>query len=83
MADSKRLLRGQPLLELRVGDVDLDAFVSLFQRLIAAGITFTTLRERQTADPRWLEQFTSLDNQTRSTADVSAFVRRQDRARDG
>jgi GNAT superfamily N-acetyltransferase len=59
---------GQTPLELHVGDVDVDAFASLFQRLPAAGITFATLRERQTADPLWLEQFTLLDNQTRSTS---------------
>jgi len=56
------------LLELNVGDVDLDAFRSLFQRMTAAGITFSTLRERQTADSQWLEEFTFLDNQTRSTS---------------
>jgi RimJ/RimL family protein N-acetyltransferase len=59
---------GQTLLELRVADVDLDAFASLFQHQTAAGITFTTLYERQIADPLWLEQFTLLDNQTRSTS---------------
>ena len=68
MADSEPLLPGQTLLELHVADVELDAFASLFQRLTAAGITFTTLQERQTADPLWLEQFTLLDNQTRSTS---------------
>jgi mycothiol synthase len=68
MADSHPLLPGQTRLELHVADVGLDAFASLFQRLTVAGITFTTLRERQTADPRWLEQFTFLDNQTRSTS---------------
>lgn len=68
MADSKPLLPGQTRLELHVPDVDLDAFASLFQRLTAAGITFTTLRERQAADPRWLEPFTWLDNQTRATS---------------
>jgi hypothetical protein len=62
------VLTGQTLLELHVADVDIDAFASLFQRLKAAGITFTTLRERQSADPRWLEQFTFLDNETRSTS---------------
>jgi ribosomal protein S18 acetylase RimI-like enzyme len=68
MADFKPRPPGQTLLELNVADVDLDAFRSLFQRLTAAGITFTTLRERQTVDSRWLEQFTFLDNQTRSTS---------------
>jgi ribosomal protein S18 acetylase RimI-like enzyme len=67
MADST-LIPGQTLLELYVADVDLDAFASLFRRLTAAGITFTTLRDRQTADPLWLEQFTFLDNETRSTS---------------
>jgi len=62
------LLPGQTLLELPVADVDREEFASLFQRLIAAGIAFTTLRERQTVDPRWLERFTFLDNQTRSTS---------------
>ena len=68
MADSKPRPDGQTLLELHVADVDLDTFRSLFQRLTAAGIIFTTLRERQMADPQWLEQFTFLDNQTRSTS---------------
>src|SRR6266487_3384784 len=68
MSDSKPRPPGQTLLELHVADVDLDAFASLFQRLAAAGITFTTLRERQSADPQWLEQFTFLDNQTRLTS---------------
>ena len=68
MADFRPRPPGQTLLELNVADVDLDAFQSLFQRLTAAGITFTTLRERQTADSQWLEQFTFLDNQTRSTS---------------
>ena len=68
MADSKARPPGQTLLELHVADVDLEAFASLFQRLTAAGITFGTLRERQMADPQWLEQFTFLDNQTRSTS---------------
>ena len=68
MADSKPRLPGQTLLELQVADVDLDAFASLFQRLTAVGITFTTLHERQTTDPQWLERFTFLDNQSRSTS---------------
>ena len=68
MADFKPRPPGQTLLELNVADVDLDAFRSLFQRLTAAGITFTTLGDRQTVDSRWLEQFTFLDNQTRSAS---------------
>jgi len=68
MADPTPRPPGQTLLELRVAKVDLDAFAPLFQRLTAAGIAFTTLRERQMADPQWLEEFTCLDNHTRSTS---------------
>ena len=75
MTDPTPLLLGQTLLELHVADVDLDAFASLFQRLRTAGITFTTLREWQTVDPRWLEQFTFLDNETRSTSGNPAVPR--------
>jgi GNAT superfamily N-acetyltransferase len=67
MVTSEPLGRGQTLLELNVANVELNAFASLFERLAAAGVTFSTLRERQTVDSRWLEQFTFLDNETRST----------------
>ena len=40
------LVPAQSLFELYVADVDLDAFASVFERLTAAGITFTTLHER-------------------------------------
>jgi len=40
------LVPGQSLFELHVAEIDLDAFASLFERLTAAGITFTTLHER-------------------------------------
>ena len=60
--------RGQTLLELHVATVELSAFASLFERLAAAGVTFSTLRDRQRVDSRWLEQFTVLDNETRSAS---------------
>jgi len=66
--DSKPVRCGQTLLELHVADVELNAFAPLFERLAAAGITFTTLRERQMVDSCWLEQLTSLDNETRSSS---------------
>jgi mycothiol synthase len=66
IVDCEPLLAGQTRLELHVADADVDAFASLFERLTAAGITFATLRELQTADPRWLERFVFLDNETRS-----------------
>jgi ribosomal protein S18 acetylase RimI-like enzyme len=49
-----------------VADADVDAFAPLFERLVAAGIGFTTLRELQAVVPLWLERFTVLDNETRS-----------------
>jgi len=60
--------RDRTLLELHVSDVELNAYAPLFERLAAAGIAFSTLRERQRVDSRWLEQFTFLDNETRATS---------------
>ena len=58
----------QTRLELHVADADVSAFAPLFERLMAAGITFATLGELQAAAPRWLERFTVLDNETRSAS---------------
>ncbi len=55
----------QELLELAVGDVDLDRFAPHFRRLEVEGLTFTTLSAVQEQHPDWLERFTVLDNATR------------------
>lgn len=54
------------MLELHVASADVERFGPLLERLQAAGITFTQLRELQHDDALWLERFTALDNETRS-----------------
>jgi GNAT superfamily N-acetyltransferase len=63
---SDSLPTNQTLLELHVASADVDRFAPLLERLKAAGITFTRLRELQQEGAQWLERFTDLDNETRS-----------------
>jgi RimJ/RimL family protein N-acetyltransferase len=62
---------GHITLVLDVADADPDAFVPLFARLRARGVTFATLAEEREREPDWLALFCDLDNETRR-GDVGA-----------
>ena len=80
-APAHSLSRESIRLELRVDGASPGDFTLLFARHAARGITFQRLDELQVTAPRWLDTFTRLDNDTRSSSGDPQVPRTSDAMR--